>query len=107
MERGGAVKTAGGDMYAGRVGNLYKNTGDGLQMYVIGIWNSVGRQSGNQDLSRATDGAPTRPQGNELDGLNQELQDRQRGGFSDQNFQNFHRSAGDWGGGGGRFGGRR
>jgi hypothetical protein len=103
---GGAVKSADGDLYAGRDGNLYKNTGDGWQRYDNGNWNSLNRLSGDQNLSRSTDNSLTRPQGNELDGLNGELQNRQRGSFSAQNFQNFQRSVGDWGGGGGGFANR-
>ena len=34
-------KTAGGDMYAGRDGNVYKNTGNGWQKYDNGNWNAV------------------------------------------------------------------
>ena len=36
-----AGKTASGDMYAGRDGNVYKNTGNGWQKYDNGNWNSV------------------------------------------------------------------
>jgi hypothetical protein len=37
----GAVKTGSGDMYAGRDGNVYRNTGDGWQKYDNGGWNNV------------------------------------------------------------------
>jgi hypothetical protein len=37
----GAVKTAGGDVYAGADGNVYKKTSDGWQKYDNGSWNSV------------------------------------------------------------------
>ena len=38
---GFAGKTAGGDMYAGRNGNVYKNTGPGWSQYGNGSWSSV------------------------------------------------------------------
>ena len=37
----GAVKTAGGDVYAGADGNVYKKTNDGWQKYDSGSWNAV------------------------------------------------------------------
>ena len=39
----GAGKTASGDMYAGKDGNVYKNTGSGWQKYDEGSWNSVNK----------------------------------------------------------------
>jgi hypothetical protein len=91
-------------MYAGRDGNVYKNTGNGWQKYDNGNWNSVNRSSG--DFSRANDGGLTSPQSDEFQSLNKELQDRQRGSFSGDNFQNFQRSVQGWGGGGGGFASR-
>lgn len=38
---GGAVKTSSGDMYAGKDGNVYKNTGNGWQKYDNGSWDTV------------------------------------------------------------------
>ena len=38
---GGAAKTSSGDMYAGKDGNVYKNTGNGWQKYDNGSWNTV------------------------------------------------------------------
>jgi hypothetical protein len=37
----GAVKTAGGDVYAGADGNVYKKTDSSWQKYDNGSWNSV------------------------------------------------------------------
>ncbi|MEP7329618.1 MAG: hypothetical protein ABI777_10435 [Betaproteobacteria bacterium] len=37
----GAVKTSGGDVYAGADGNVYKKTDSGWQKYDNGSWNSV------------------------------------------------------------------
>jgi len=38
---GGAVKTQGGDVYAGHDGNVYKHTDSGWSKYVDGSWNAV------------------------------------------------------------------
>lgn len=40
---GGAVKTANGDVYAGRDGNVYKHSDSGWSKYDNGSWNSVQR----------------------------------------------------------------
>jgi hypothetical protein len=37
----GVARTGSGDMYAGRDGNVYRNTGSGWQQYGDGGWNSV------------------------------------------------------------------
>lgn len=111
---GGAVKTAGGDMYAGHDGNVYKNTGNGWQQYNNGGWDSVNKPTPNQ--ARQTAGSSARPQvqSSQMQSLNQDFQNRQRGAAQSQNFQNFQRSGGLSGGrgGGGGFrggggGGRR
>jgi len=39
--RAGVVKGAGGDVYAGADGNVYKKTSDGWEKYDDGSWNSV------------------------------------------------------------------
>jgi hypothetical protein len=119
---GGAVKTAGGDMYAGHDGNVYKNTGGSWQKYDNGSWNSVNRPTStaaSQSLNRPSGSSAARPQmsSSDFQNMNQEFQNRQRGSAQSQNFQNFQRSGsgggGGWGsrsgggggGGGGRFGG--
>lgn len=117
---GGAVKTAGGDMYASKDGNVYKNTGSGWQKYDNGSWNSANRTTTTQQRTNATSsGSFTRPQtdSGQMQGLNQEFQNRQRGATQSQNFDNFQRSGGyssgrsggygggGFGGGGGRSGG--
>ena len=123
-----AIKTAGGDLYAGANGNVYKNTDGSWQKYDNGNWNSVNKPS---SIDRPSSSSLTRPQlsNDEFQGLNQDFQDRLRGSFQSQNLQDFHRfsggdggggwgsrfggggfgvrSGGGFGGGGGRFGGRR
>jgi hypothetical protein len=63
----GAVKTSGGDVYAGADGNVYKKTDNGWQKYDDGSWNPVqkptqrtpdqARTTGQGNLSGATAGA--------------------------------------------------
>lgn len=84
---GGVARSSSGDLYAAKDGNVYKNTGGG--------WQSAG---GSQS------GSFTRPQSSQMQSLNQDFQNRQRGAAQTESFQNFQRSGGG-GGGGGRFGG--
>ncbi|HXX53614.1 MAG TPA: hypothetical protein VEI28_03485 [Thermodesulfovibrionales bacterium] len=111
-------KTSSGDMYAGHDGNVYKNTGSGWQKYDNGSWNNVQKPSSSQEGS-----AQQRAQGAEqqrsssfgsqggseqMQHLQQEAQNRQRGEQSSERFQQFQRSSGgerSWGGGGGSRGG--
>lgn len=110
---GGAVKTAGGDMYAGRDGNVYKNTGSGWQSYNNGGWNNV-----NTPRAQGDGGSQQRSQmdSGDVQNLGQEMQNRQRGAAQDRSFQGFNRDGGGFsrgggfgggGFGGGGFGGRR
>lgn len=97
---GGVARTAGGDLYAAKDGNLYKKTDSGWQSHNNGSWNSVNH---------------TAAQPAQMQSMKQEMQNRQRGATSSQNFQNFQRSGGYSGGrsyggyrgGGGFRGGRR
>ena len=45
-------KTSNGDMYAGKDGNVYKNTGDGWQKYDDGSWNSVNTPANKQQAQQ-------------------------------------------------------
>ncbi len=94
---GGVAKSSSGDLYAAHDGNVYKNTGSGWQSYNNGNWNSANK-------STQTTQARSQMQSSQVQSLNQEAQNRQRGSMQSQNFQNFQRS-GSGGGGGGRFGG--
>lgn len=125
-------KTANGNMYADKNGNVYKNTGSGWQKYDNGSWNSVNgskpnsqqAQSGQQRLQGSQQQSlgsqqrtqagqqQAREQGNfnrsgegrssQLEGLQREAQNRQRGGMESQRFQQFQRGGGARGGGGHR-----
>jgi hypothetical protein len=122
-----AGKTAGGDMYAGRNGNVYKNTGDGWNKYEHGSWNSVKTPSTSvQDRAQSSNRSSgtyrasehervsSRTRGSSGFGdLDRDFQSRQRGGASSERFSNFQSSGGGGrsfsggGAGAGRGGGRR
>jgi len=106
---GGLARTSGGDLYAAKDGQIYKNTGDGWHSYNNGSWNSVNKPTQQSIQSRAGANSAARP---EMQSLNQEWKNRQRGTMQSQNFENFRRSGGSSsgrtrGGGGYRGGGRR
>jgi hypothetical protein len=106
---GFAGKTAGGDMYAGHDGNLYRNTGSGWQKYDSGSWNPADTASARQSAqSRAQSGTAAQRgsvqnSSSQTQALRNEAQSRQRGAQSSQQFQ--QRSFGGGGGGGFRGGG--
>jgi len=120
---GFAGKTAGGDMYAARNGNVYKNTGSGWSQYGNGSWSSVNSsqanardrvqssdRSGGANRVAAQDRSFNRTRASSGFGdVDRDLSSRQRGGASSQRYSNFQRSGG--GGrsfsGAGRGGGRR
>jgi len=111
---GGVARTAGGDLYAAKDGNVYRNTGDGWQKHENGNWNDFEKPEVQANRSRAqsrpagsASSAGTRPQ---MQSLNQEFQNRQRGTMQSRDFQNFQRSGGYSNRGarsGGGFRGRR
>ncbi len=105
----GAVgRTAGGDLYAGKDGNVYRNTGGGWQQYNNGNWSNV-----NSPRERPTSASGSSGRGNtsfdraSTGSLNQEFQNRQRGATESQRFQSAQRSGAGGGFRGGRGGGRR
>jgi hypothetical protein len=108
---GGVARSSSGDLYAAKDGNVYKNTGGSWQSYNNGSWNSANRSTSQSVQPRgqaaAGSGSFTRPQtqSGQMQSLNQDFQNRQRGAAQSQNFQNFQRSGGGSGGGGGRFSG--
>jgi hypothetical protein len=86
-------KSGSGDVYAGRDGNVYRNSGNGWQKYDNGAWTSPEKPTPQRSSS-----------GTQTQNLRNESMNRQRGAESTQRFQ--QRSAG---GGGARAmrGGRR
>ena len=94
---GGAVKTQGGDVYAGHDGNVYKHTDDGWSKYDNGSWNPV--QPANHPNSPAGNGkvsAPGASQGGQGRGGSMD-----RGNYQQLEQDRLGRQAGRWGGGGG------
>jgi hypothetical protein len=123
---GFAGKTAGGDMYAGHNGNVYKNTGSGWSQYGNGSWssvqsptNSVSERAQNADRSGGANRATTQQRsqtfretshGSGFGDVDRAFQDRSRGAGQSERFSNFQRSGGGGGrsfSGGGRSGGGR
>jgi hypothetical protein len=123
---GFAGKTAGGDMYAGRNGNIYKNTGSGWSQYGNGSWSSVqsprtnaqdrvesSNRSSGANRTVVQDRSSNRTGGSSGFGdVDRDFQNRQRGGANSERFSNFQRSGGggrSFSGGGRSFsgGGRR
>jgi hypothetical protein len=104
----GAVKTAGGDVYAGADGNVYKKTDSGWQKYDNGSWNSVNKPVATQ---QRTAGQPNSMGGTQargsFEGMSQLEQDRtarMTGGARQQQFESMR--GGFEGRGGGGFAGR-
>jgi len=104
-----AAKTASGNMYAGHDGNVYKNTGSGWEKYSNGSWNSVQKPQGAGQEKPSSFGQSGGSE--EMKGLQQEAENRQRGAEQSQRFQQSqHSESGggrSWGGRGGGGGGRR
>ncbi len=131
-------KTSSGDMYAGHDGNVYKNTGSGWEKYGDdGNWSSV-QSNAQQQAQGAQQSAQQRAQASgaskesfqqqaqqrsssfgqsggseQMQHLQQESQNRQRGEQSSQRSEGFQQSGShgfggggqSWGGGGHSFGG--
>jgi hypothetical protein len=55
----GAVKTSGGDVYAGADGNVYKKTDSGWQKYDNGSWNNVQKPAGTATRSSTASATQT------------------------------------------------
>ncbi len=84
-------KTANGDMYAGKDGNVYKNTGSGWQKYGSNGWNKASSTSSDADRMQSADRASDASHSGSS-GLSHDFDDRRRGDDSSRHF----------GGGGGR-----
>ncbi len=113
---GFAGKSSSGDLYAGKDGNVYRNTGSGWEKYGgDGNWNTVstpkttGAQQGQAAAQRGAAGQQWRAGSGQTQDLQNQRNDRQRGSMQSDRYQSFQRSGGAWGGrsGGGGWGGRR
>jgi len=123
-----AGRTASGDLYAGRDGNVYRHNGGGWQEYNNGSWNNVERSTSATAREANTQGSTNNSARNvsqrantnagqsaasslqnsasrEQPNLNTELQNRQRGAQTSQRFESA-RSTQRSGYSGARMGGR-
>lgn len=123
----GVVRTGSGDVYAGRDGNVYRNTGSGWQQYDNGNWGSVDtpqRQSGAKAGTTATRDRSTtagatagttstgrsRPDSSTMDQLDRDSRARSEGSQRTRDYSSYQRSGGGYSGarsyrGGGMRGG--
>ena len=104
-----AGRTAGGDMYAGRDGNVYRNNNGSWQKYDNGNWNSVNTSEAQQRAKSAqqqrgsTGQSLDRSSGSsEFKGVQSDAQNRQRGAAQSQRVQSMRSGGGGFRGGGGR-----
>jgi hypothetical protein len=95
---GGVARSSSGDLYAAKNGNVYKKTGSGWQSYNNGSWNSTNKPTPHSSS------ATRQPQ---MQSLNQDFQNRQRGAAQSRNYQNYYQRSGGGFRGGGFRGGRR
>jgi hypothetical protein len=98
------VGSKGGDMYAGKDGNVYKRGNDGWQQYSNGQWSDA---SGSQRSGERSTANRERPAASSetMKGLNQDAASRDRGQQTTRQYNQGSRSS--RGGGGGGRGGRR
>jgi hypothetical protein len=93
---GGAVKTQGGDVYAGHDGNVYKHTDSGWSKYDNGSWNAVQPPANRPNAQANNGGRPGAPA----------AQSAPSGGFMDRgNYQQLEQDRLGRQAGGGRWGG--
>jgi hypothetical protein len=103
-------RTAGGDVYAGRDGNVYRQQGGGWQKYDNGNWGAADRpspttRSAGAGTGASTMGPPARAGGGTMDQLNRDSYARQQGGQRTRDYGSYQRSGSSRarrGGGGGR-----
>ena len=126
-----AGRTANGDMYAGRDGNVYRHSGSGWQEYNNGNWNNVDRPnpsttrqtmntsersaaSTSANISNRANTSPAqsaassvqRPSSGDMQTLNTDLQNRQRGAQNSQRFESTRTAQRSSSMSGARMGGR-
>jgi hypothetical protein len=104
-----AGRTAAGDLYAGSNGNVYRNNSGNWQKYDDGKWNSANTAQAQQrakdvqqQRSSAAQGVQKPNASSELQGVQRDYQNRQRGAAESQRVQSFRSSGGVRSGGGGR-----
>jgi hypothetical protein len=95
---GGAVKGAGGDVYAGRDGNVYRHTDDGWSKWNNGTWNPV------QPPSSSSPSGQARREGTTNAGLGSAPSNGGRGTFDRGNYQQLEQDRLGRSAGRGQFG---
>ena len=98
----GAVKTSGGDVYAGADGNVYKKTDSGWEKYDNGGWNSV-----NKPTTQRASGQGAASSRSAFEGSSQLEQDRSARMTGSARSQQFEASRGGFAGRAGGGGGFR
>jgi hypothetical protein len=91
------ARGSGGDVYAGRDGNVYRKSGDSWQRYDNGNWDSVQRPSQGQTSQQAREQAQQRAASvdrSTYDGLNRDSAARASGNQRTRDFSNYQRSSG-------------
>jgi hypothetical protein len=107
----GAIRTSGGDVYAGRDGNVYRKQGDSWQKYDNGSWGSVDRPTPQAGTTQARDRSST--DSATMDQLNRDSRARSEGSQRTRDYSSYQRSGGSrssassYRSGGYRGGGRR
>jgi hypothetical protein len=82
------ARTGSGDVYAGKDGNVYKRNADGgWQKYGNGGWSNV-----NTPAARSESQSGTTRQPEQIQNLNREWQNRERGAAQTQRIQQMDRS---------------
>jgi len=108
---GGVAKTAGGNMYASKDGNVYRNTGNGWESNDNGNWNQVTPENSSKGQAGQSRGGNegSFSQGshsNTMQNMNREAQNRQSGAFQNHQFNQARSGAfANSSFGGDRFGG--
>ena len=121
----GAVRTAGGDVYAGRDGSVYRRQDGGWQKYDNGSWGAAERPTPSGDRAgtaagstaatrdRSTASGPPAPRSTTMNQLDRDYGARSEGTQRTRDYGSYQRSGGSrssassYRGGGGRGGGRR
>ena len=100
----GAVKTQGGDVYAGHDGNVYKHTDSGWSKYDNGSWNTVQPPANRPNPPASSNDTLGAVQGDR--GGNGAGGFTERGNYQQLEQDRLGRQAGGGGWGGRQFGGR-
>ncbi|MDW5290607.1 hypothetical protein [Formosa sp. PL04] len=99
-------QSADGDMYASKNGNVYKKSSNGWQGYNgNGNWNNANKGTADNHQFNGANTAD-RSGSSQMNSMNNEFQNRQRGATQAQQFGGRSGNMGSFGGGGGFGGGR-